>query len=72
MYLPNGEFGDRPDGNALIPDNRAKKAPNATMNGTTCDGRVPVLSSRARLSLKISFALKAKIAYHTPADGTAN
>ena len=51
IYLPIGEFADRRDGNAFMPDSKAKKAPNATMKGTTWDGRVPVLSSRARLSL---------------------
>jgi hypothetical protein len=54
MYSPIEELGDMADGNALSPDKRAKKAPKATMNGITCKGRVPVLSSRARFNLIIS------------------
>jgi len=55
MYLPSGEVGEKRDGNALRPDMRAKKAPKATMKGTTWDGSVPVFSSRARLSLYFSY-----------------
>jgi hypothetical protein len=56
MYLPIGELGGKRDGNALRPDKRAKKAPKAIMNGTTCDGSVPVFKSRARFSLDVSLA----------------
>jgi hypothetical protein len=55
MYLPIGELGEKRDGNALRPDMRAKKAPKPTMKGTTWDGSEPVFSSRARLSLYISY-----------------